>query len=388
MGTILDYAREVDAPFSARPFSEVDSLVLSELAYQDFSQVSPPPGQGFVPFRRLSGEDAVAALVKDGRVPQLDGELIRRVAANPRFEGMEVGEFVNTINRDWEVQFSAVTFRFPAFAYIAYRGTDSSYVAWKENFNMTYLDPIPSQFSGVEYLNRVAHILPGPLRVGGHSKGGNVAVYSALFCRQEVRDRVLAVYSHDGPGLSEKTRTSPQYAQTRDRILKTIPQSSLIGMLLQEGEAYRVIRSGQFWILQHDPFSWVVEEGEFRSAEDLSSGARFLDNGFNYWIASLSKEELAAFSDALYQVLRALPGETFNDLPDKWWQAVGETLSGLRGLDRRTYANVLGMLRSILSLAVRSVPLPKLPLPGPGQFHFRKEAPQPHQSTTEGESRP
>ncbi len=356
MGTILDYARTVTESFETRPFNEVDSLVLCELVYLRMDGLVPGRGEGFRPFEDLGTDQAVEQLVFQGRVPALDGPLVRAVANNPRYRELQVGEFVNDIRKEEESQFCGVTFLFPEFAYIAFRGTDTSYVAWKENFNMGFLDRVPSQEQGLEYVDRVGALLHCPLRLGGHSKGGNIAVYASLFCREEIRQRVGAVYSHDGPGLSRAVLDSPEYEQMKGRVLKTIPQSSFIGMLLDRGEPCRIIRSNQFWILQHDPFSWVVENGEFRSAEDLSSGARFLDNSFNYWLDNLTADQLSLFSDAVYRILRAFPGDDFNDLPDKWWQTVFETVNGLRGIDKGTYFNVLKALASMITLAFKSIP--------------------------------
>ena len=356
LGSIIDYVEQVPESFSERPFNEVDSLVLCELVYQNFTGLAPGPGEGFVPFEKLSGDQAVEQLVYQGRVPDLDSRLIRAVAASPRYRGLQVGEFVNDIRKEEESQFCGVTFLFPEFAYIAFRGTDTSYVAWKENFNMAFLDRVPSQEQGLDYVDRVGGVLHCPLRIGGHSKGGNIAVYASMYCREEIRQRIRAIYSHDGPGFSTAVLESPEYQQAQGLVLKTIPQSSFIGMLLDRGEPCRVIRSNQFWILQHDPFSWVVENGEFRSAENLSSGARFVDNSFNYWIDNLTPDELSLFSDAVYRVLRAFPGDDFNDLPDKWWQTVFETLSGLRGIDKGTYFHILRAFASMITLALKSIP--------------------------------
>lgn len=378
MGTILDYLLETTAGFEEKPFSDVDSLVLSQLSYLDFGGLAPGPGEDPIPFRNLAGDSAVAALVKRDRVPQLDAELVRRVDASSRFSGLKIGNYVNIIDKEAEEQFSAVTFFLDGMAYLAYRGTDSSYVAWKEDFNLAFLNPVPSQVAGAAYLDWVAGLFPGPLRVGGHSKGGNIAVYSSLFCRPEHRKRITAIYSHDGPGFTQGVLESPEFLEMRDRLHKTMPQSSLVGVLLQHQENYRVIRSNQFWIMQHDPFSWIVEQGDFQYLEKLSSGALFLDKNLNAWISSLSAEELSRFADALYQVLCALPGDAFTDAPDQWWEAARETLNGLKDLDRDTYACILRTTGSLFTLALKNLPkpglsslslnLPEIPLPRTPRF--------------------
>ena len=381
MGNILDYAREVTESFEEKPFGEVDSLILSQLSYLDYSGFVPSTLDAPVLLSELASEDKIAALTRHDRVPELDGELVRSVAANPRFQGLRLGGYVNIIDKEAEEQFSAVTFLLEDLTYVAFRGTDSSYVAWKEDFNLAFLSPVPAQTAGVAYLDRVAASVPGELRAGGHSKGGNIAVYSSLFCSPETRKRIYRCYSHDGPGFPEGVLQSPEFAEMESRLRKTIPQSSLVGLLLQHQENYRIIRSDQFWILQHDPYSWLVTDGDFEYLESLSYGARFLDQNLNAWIASLSPEELSDFADALYKVLRALPGDSFSDAPDKWWLAAAETLNGLRGLDKETYSCILHTLSSLFSLPISRVKLPSLSLSELGRLGLNlPELPFPKQS--------
>lgn len=360
MGNILDYLADAADSFAVKPFSEVDSLVLSQLAYLYFDGFVPGPGGASVSIRDLAEESIVAAVTKDTRVPAEDAKLLRLTAKSPRFGDLRLGNYVNIIDREAEEQFSAVTFFLDGGAYVAYRGTDAYYVAWKEDFNLAFISPVPSQVSGAEYLDWAASLTSGPLRVGGHSKGGNIAVYSALFCGEAAKGRIRAVYSHDGPGFSQGVLESPEFAEMRDRLYKTMPQSSLVGVLLQHQENYRVIQSDSFWIMQHDPYSWVVEGGDFHYLDSLSSRALFLDKSLNEWISSLSRDELSAFADSLYKVLCALPGDTFTDLPDKWWETVREALNGLRGLDADTYSCIAHTVGSLFSLALKNLPHPKL----------------------------
>lgn len=360
MGNILDYLEEAKESFAQRPFQEVDSLVLSQLSYLYFDGFVPGPGGGSVSIRDLAGADTVAAMVKDARAPGLNTELMRRLAQCPRFQDLRLGNYVNIIDKEAQEQFSAVTFFLGGGVYVAYRGTDAYYVAWKEDFNLAFICPVPSQVSGAEYLDWVASLTAGPLRVGGHSKGGNIAVYSALFCGPAAQERIQAVYSHDGPGFGRGVLDSPEFARIEGRIHKTMPQSSLVGILLQHQEQYQVIKSDSFWIMQHDPYSWVVENGAFCTLDSLSSSSLFLDRSLNEWISSLSQEELSAFADALYQVLCAFPGDTFSELPDKWWETVRETLSGLKGLDSDTYSCIARTVGALFSLALKNLPKPKL----------------------------
>ena len=163
-----------------------------------------------------------------------------------------------------EEQFAAMTFCLPnGSIYIAFRGTDSTMVGWKEDFNMSFRCPVPAQTTATSYLESAALALDGPLMCGGHSKGGNLAVYAASMCDPAVRERLVRVYSHDGPGFNEAFLGGAEYQAlaAAGKIDKTLPRSSIIGMIFEHQEDYAVVESCDFGLLQHNPFSWVVPQG-------------------------------------------------------------------------------------------------------------------------------
>ena len=128
---------------------------------------------------------------------------------------------------------------------------------------MSYQTPVPAQRSAAEYLRDAARRRRGRLRVGGHSKGGNLAVYAAAHTPQPVQARLEAVYNNDGPGFCAGALDETGYAAVRERIRTFVPQTSIVGMLLDHEERYTVVRSRQVGLLQHDPFSWQVEWPDF-----------------------------------------------------------------------------------------------------------------------------
>nr|WP_238473040.1 Mbeg1-like protein [Desulforamulus profundi] len=113
------------------------------------------------------------------------------------------------------------------------------------------------------------------LKIGGHSKGGNIAVYSSIKCRQSVQKRITHVFSHDGPGFRDEVFQCHEYLIIKDRINKILPQSSIIGMLLQNQEHYSVVKSNRIWFMQHDSFSWLIDGSDFQYAQSVKK-ARFI----------------------------------------------------------------------------------------------------------------
>lgn len=193
---------------------------------------------------------------------------------------------------------------------MSFRGTDNSLVGWKEDFNMAFETDVPSQRAAVAYLERVARGVTGKLYVGGHSKGGNLAVYSVMNCSEQAYARIEKVFSHDGPGFTAEAMASGDFAARVGKVSKTVPESSVIGMMLEQQEEYSVVCSTARGALQHDPFSWVVEGADFVRADKVSRSAVAIDQSINQWFADMSREERAGFIDALFQVLYASGQDT------------------------------------------------------------------------------
>ena len=234
-GNCLDYLqRRGVLPFRVAPFCPVDDLILSLCAYLPFEQVLPGPRQGdWVPFPQAvealtqrPGWDAVGLIMaKDTPA------LVRQAARSPRFQTLGLGCAAGVL--DQQTQFAALTFRLPdSTLYLAFRGTDDTLVGWKECFAMSYAFPVPAQALAQDYLVQVAQRHPGRLRVGGHSKGGNLAVWAALHAPPLLRRRILRVTSHDGPGFGQDLTRTRAYGALAPRLVTYIPQASLVGTLL------------------------------------------------------------------------------------------------------------------------------------------------------------
>jgi hypothetical protein len=168
---------------------------------------------------------------------------------------------------------------------------------------MAFLFPVPSQEQGLRYLEKIAGSWKGKITLGGHSKGGNTAQYAASFAGKTIQERIQAVYSHDGPGFTENIFASEGYLAVADKMHKTVPQSSLIGMLLEHHGPYTAVESCQNdGIMQHDPFSWRVEQSHFVPME-MQGQSIALNKGLYKWLCSLDEEKRKKFVDSLYHLL-------------------------------------------------------------------------------------
>jgi hypothetical protein len=285
------------------------------------------------------------------------------MAASPRFRDIGVNFYVDRLDTGEEKQFSAIVFVLgDGTAYVAFRGTDTTVVGWKEDFNMAFMSPIPSQTDAVDYLNTVGKKFKKiSLRIGGHSKGGNLAVYASMKCNPSVSKRICEVYSHDGPGFRLGVFNSNDYKKLKDRICKTMPASSVIGMLLENQEEYRVVESNRFGILQHDPFSWKVVKNDFVDAKHVSPSALYTSEAIRSWLHELPDEEREKFADTLFDVISATKADSFNDLIDNWQKEAAAILQAIKSMDAESGRFLMQTIKALAIAAVRSIRLPELP---------------------------
>ena len=316
MADMLDYlAWRGDIEFPQLPVNPVDALIFSTLSYIDFKDIVPDN-----PDQSISLADAAAGLFSlaepQNRVRvKKDLELLKAVAASARFDNIKMTFYRSILIPEEDTQFAAVTvFLEDGSAYIAFRGTDSTLTGWKEDFNMTFQTSIPAQRLALDYVQEFAAAHPIPLWMGGHSKGGNLAVYAAAKCGELLQKRIVEVHNQDGPGFSEDMMRDPGYRSILPKLRSFVPQSSVIGMLLEHEEPYRIIRSSQVGIMQHDPYSWQVLGPDFLSVEGLTADSRFLDRTFKNWLSGMTNEERSAFFDTVFELLESTGAERTGEI--------------------------------------------------------------------------
>lgn len=360
MGNIIDYVKTEMRTFEQKPFSEVDSLVLSQIAYFKMDELVPflYSDEPFVSLRDLFHAECFDRLFAKTFVPENNVALLAGLAASPRFRDMKLNFFIDEIDSSLEMQFSAVTF-LPGdgSAYIAFRGTDGTVVGWKEDFNMAFTFPLPAQEAGLLYMNSVSGYIPldTPIRTGGHSKGGNIAVYAAMRCNPSFRARITDIYNHDGPGFMREVLESDEYLTIRNRIRKTLPHSSVFGMLLHQCANYSVVESsGISGFFQHIPFNWIIENGAFRYVDKLKNSSIQTQNAINEWLAGCSPEDRKRFVDTIFSVLEETRVNNFNDISDDWLKTSVKVLSAAKDLDPETRKFVQNTISSFVKISLKS----------------------------------
>ena len=306
---IMDYlAWRGDLSFAADPFAEADDLVLSQLSYLDLSGIVPggfTEEIGLAEAQRAYAErhpdiekEDVPALVKEC------AGLFEAMAKSERYASALLSGCRREVSIEREYQFAAVTARLSTGErYVSFSGTDSTVAGWKEDFNLAFMDKTPGQEMALAYLTEAIGSAPGGVICGGHSKGGNFAVYAAMHLRPELQDRLIAVYNNDGPGFTQKMMNGDGYAAIQDRLRTFLPRSSVVGLLMDHTSDYQVVRSSGRGILQHDVFTWEVLGKHPVYAEALSPESAALDQAFKTWLGGMDDETRRRFVDSLFSIL-------------------------------------------------------------------------------------
>jgi len=337
MGGLFDYLDwRGELSLAQSPFNPVDNLLLSTLSYAPLDHLVDQEGTAlWAAAERWEAAGGVWPPRPERGRGEFREEVLRlfgALARAPRFSGLMLRDWASHLDAGTEEQFAALTIDTGDGArFVSYRGTDSTLVGWKEDFNMSYQTPVPAQRSAAEYLSDALRRWGGPLRLGGHSKGGNLAVYAAAACRTP--DRLLAVYNNDGPGFCAGAVDEAGYEAVRGRIHTFVPQSSVVGMLLDHEEDYTVVRSDQSGLFQHSPFSWKILGPDFVEVERVTDASRFVSRTLKEWVASLTPERREQFVDLLFEVLGASGAQTTAELSEGGLQAAAAGLRRLRALD-------------------------------------------------------
>ena len=352
MADVRDYLDwRGDLSFKEVPFNEVDNLILAQLAYVNFDGIVP--GIAYDEsvtleaacelFFKINDEKKVLKQKSFTRIATL---LMKQMVQSERFKNLKLSKYKNHIDYEKQKQFAALHMELEDDTiYIAFRGTDDTIVGWREDFNMSFMAPIPSQIEAVEYINKTARDLKQPIRLGGHSKGGNLAIYAAVQCEADIKDKILKVYNNDGPGFNQEMMMSPDYQNMLNKIKTIVPQHSVVGMLLEHEEEYAVVRSKQIGLFQHDAMSWEVLGSEFVYLEETTKGSQMLDDTFKAWINNLSQEERAQFVETLFSILEATGAKTLSDLSKAKLKKASMILKSYHAMDETTKEMLLHTIK-------------------------------------------
>lgn len=294
--------------FEERPFGQVDSVIFALLSYLKWEKYAPEIAEGSkaVLLSTVSGKEILKDLVSSSPCKEFTPKFYRRLASSKRFNGVSVNYFSSNFSSANPTQFAAVTFFLPSgTGVIAYRGTDATTTGWREDFNMALFDVVPSQTQALKYLNKVTTLFSGRFYITGHSKGGNLALYAATHMSLENKERLIMARSHDGPGFRDVDSHIDALIPILKKVSSTVPQNSVIGALLGFKRNSKIIRSKAFFLLRHNPFSWVIDPktGDYVYIKFRNNSSLKNEVAIGKWISGLNEEEKMHMVDLFFLLL-------------------------------------------------------------------------------------
>ena len=322
MGNLITYVQQYGAQtFEDKSLTDVDALVLTEIAYLPFDEIVPKScdvteaisleqlGKEFEQIKEKQ-QELNPFMITSERI-----ELLEVVSKSQRYKDIKVFGFMNDIDDELTKQFAAVCYQWEEESrWIIFRGTDESLTGWKEDFMMTYSDLIPAQTDAIEYLRKQAELFSGSLNISGHSKGGNLSLYASAMQEETVQDRIKQIYCWDAPGVHRSILGTEGYQRVVSKAKRYIPQDSIVGLMLESQVPYHIIESQGSGISQHSALMWNIEEDHFVELTELTRNSQLTDQTFKQWTEVVSDEDLKLFFDTFFELFFEMGVETVNDV--------------------------------------------------------------------------
>ena len=366
---LMDYLKwRNDVSLRAAPFNEIDNVILSYLAYVDFGELLHEPKRHVsieTCFKRFLEKHDLAEVRESKHFIERAPLLLEEMVRGARFRGTKVAHFREVFDKEKVQQFAALVFLLPdGIKYVSFRGTDSSITGWKEDFLMSFTAETEGAKAAVSYLNEVAASVNGDFILGGHSKGGNFAMYAAAFCEEAVKDRIVKVYNNDGPGFREEIVRTAAYRELLPKVTNVLPQTSIIGQLLSNEAEQHVVKSTAAGIFQHDLTTWEVTKDKFVGAE-LDAFSDFVKVSLGTWLETMDDETRKSLVETVFSMIEVTEAETFLEFGENLFKNTGLIIKGLGKLPKEKQNELTAALGSLADAGRATVldKMPKLTLP-------------------------
>lgn len=337
---IIDYLKwRGDLSFKASPFNEVDNVVISQMAYTNFDEYFKHKDSYTIKelselfFNDHSDEEIMASK----SFVKLAPFVLREMANSIRFKDCIVHDFVSTIDEKTFEQFCCFQVDLSDHTtYVAFRGTDDTIVGWHEDFCMSF-EIVPAQVAAKEYIQKLSPYRK--YRIGGHSKGGALALYAGLNAPRKGKN-IINIYSNDGPGLNRKYLSKEElegYENIKNKIIKIVPEFDFFGVLFSKDYITKVVKSDAVMLLQHSAMSWLVEGTKFVETT-LSEESKMIEVNYREFLDNANEEECKAFTEEIFDVLRDNNVDTVSEFIEGGLPLFVKTLYEISNMNKKSKA--------------------------------------------------
>ena len=327
------------------PFNEVDSLVLARFSYLPLDKINRKEEETIEALSKRLIELSDKDFLYNG-----DKELATYIGDSSRFKDLIVTDYIKLDDKQNEKQFGAVTIHLRnSELYISYLGTDKTINGWKEDFNMAFMDNVPCQISGLEYLEKISKKYSDKkIRIGGHSKGGNIAIYAALLSSDNTKDKIIKVDNFDGPGLNNTILDKYNNDKIINKMETYIPQDSVIGRLLNHKEKMTICESNEKGILQHDIYSWHIFKDEFVKLESNTKVSEYINNTVTEWLKNTTRGQREIFVDTIFELFNGSEVNSFGEIISSLTTTVPKILKKYKTLSEEEKKTMMEMIKKFI----------------------------------------
>lgn len=366
MADLFDYLSwRGDLSFDKVPFNKIDALLISHISYSLLNGLVPSDFKEAKTLKQLSKDFKAAPdyaeRVKIGYViNKRTSELLIKTGKSNRFKNVKICGYREKFSEKDVEQFAAMTYILDdKDVIVSYRGTDDSLVGWKEDFNIVWQEPVPAQKDALLYIDEVSKAFDSQIKIVGHSKGGNLAIYTAVNCGSEVQSKISQIYNFDGPGFSADFFKKPEYLAIESRLFNFYPELSIVGMIFHHPQKFEIVKSDGFAVLQHDPLTWQILGPDFETQKDFAEESKFFYKTLNEWVENLNSSQTKEFVTALWDIIMASGAKSLTELQKNTFISGAKMFAKLTSLDKETKREVKVVLDLLKDIMFKDTPFGK-----------------------------
>ena len=362
MKNMLTYLKKYgNLSFNENPFNEIDALILSQISYMNIDLFSNDENQE-VFVKDVLTEANAKKLAYANMTRSGNEKFCKCFERTRRYDNVYFKHYCNKLDVLNAEQFFAVSFFVDNKIFISYRGTDLTIAGWREDANMAFQSVVPAQTDAVDYLNTIYDLYRAQIILGGHSKGGNLALYAASRADDEVRNHITKIYDFDGPGVLDKNFFKRKsFLEISNRLVAVSSTMSVVAMLLYNVKNIEFLKTSGFTVLQHDPFNWhIKDDGTFVRVKRNSISSRYLAKAVDNFFETTTADDRERFTNILVYLTREKPESSLLDIkhhPLGYMKMHRERKKLLGEEDRyfykRFYKHITGSFKEVLKNQLR-----------------------------------
>ncbi len=358
---VIEYVKKYgNYSFAECEFNEVDNVILASLSYLNFKGILLSSSKKTIKEAAELFFNTYSKREQNNNISSVKTaiKILSSIQSSRRYQGLVLSRYIEKNNGF--MQFSALCINIkPGLVYISFEGTDDSVIGWQEDAEMSYHYPVAAQREAIRYINSRIHPFSRKKYIlGGHSKGGNLALVAGMHANHFIRNKIINIYVNDGPGLKEQQLKSREYKRIRKRIISIIPNYSVVGLLLHHNVQPKIILSSKNNIFAHNIINWEITDNHFTTSE-LSKFSQKFDSLFKEWLKNYDDLEREKFVHDLFSIFNRVGINSVLELKKGKLPKIVKMVKESKQMSPKTKKMINELIKLLLSHFKEANPLSK-----------------------------